>query len=68
MQEKQLPITTGNLIEYYIAQPKEGEKKKLVRERVNLADEKGEYDIGYYLNKQVLPAKRKYFPSLRRRR
>ena len=61
MQEKQLPITTGNLIEYYIAQPKEGEKKKLVRERVNLADEKGEYDIGYYLNKQVLPAAENIF-------
>ncbi len=61
MQEKELPITAGNLIEYYISQPKEGEGKKLVRERVRLADEKGEYDIDYYLNKQVLPAAENIF-------
>jgi len=61
MQEKELPITAGNLIEYYIAQPKEGEGKKLVRERVKLADEKGEYDIDYYLNKQVLPSAENIF-------
>src|SRR3989344_4379823 len=61
MQEKELPITAGNLIEYYIAQPKDGEGKKLVRERVNLSDEKGEYDIDYYLNKQVLPAAENIF-------
>jgi DNA polymerase elongation subunit (family B) len=61
MQERELPITAGNLIEYYIAQPKDGEKKKLVRERVNLSDEKGEYDIDYYLNKQVLPAAENIF-------
>ena len=61
MQEKELPITAGNMIEYYIAQPKEGEKKKLVRERVNLSIEEGDYDIGYYLNKQVLPAAENIF-------
>lgn len=61
MQEKELPITAGNMIEYYIAQPNPGEGKKLVRERVKLSDEKGEYDVDYYLNKQVLPAAENIF-------
>ena len=30
--------------------------KKLVREMVKLPDEKGEYNIKYYLDKQILPA------------
>ena len=32
------------------------ETKKLVREKVKLPDEKGEYNIEYYLEKQILPA------------
>jgi len=44
----------GSLIHYYIA---EGNGKKgLVRDKVKLADEKGEYDMDYYLNHQMLPA------------
>jgi DNA polymerase elongation subunit (family B) len=54
MQEKEIPISGGNLIEYYIAETRE--KKKLVREKVKLPEEKGEYDIKYYLERQILPA------------
>ena len=56
MREKEIPVSSGNLIEYYIAQPQDGEVKKLVRERVKLPSEKGEYEIKYYLEKQILPA------------
>jgi DNA polymerase elongation subunit (family B) len=54
MIEKSLPIGSGNLISYFIAETRE--KKKLVREKVKLPDEKGEYNIEYYLEKQILPA------------
>lgn len=56
MKERDMPLDAGALIEYYIAEAKEGEKKKLVRERVKLPDEKGDYDIEYYLKHQILPA------------
>jgi len=32
------------------------EKKKLIREKVKLVDEAGEYNIEYYLERQILPA------------
>ena len=54
MKEQKLPIDEGALIEFFIAETRE--KKKLVREKVKLANEKGEYDIKYYLERQVLPA------------
>ncbi len=54
MQEREIPISGGNMIEYFIAETRE--KKKLVREKVKLPDEKGEYNIEYYLEKQILPA------------
>jgi DNA polymerase elongation subunit (family B) len=54
MMERKIPIDMGTLIEYYIAETKE--KKKLIREKVKLADEKGEYNIEYYLKNQLLPA------------
>jgi DNA polymerase I/DNA polymerase-2 len=54
MMERKIPIDMGTLIEYYIAETKE--KKKLIREKVKLADEKGEYNIEYYLKHQLLPA------------
>ena len=54
MQEKSIPISGGNLIRYYIAETRE--RKKLVREKVKLPDEKGEYNIKYYLERQLLPA------------
>ena len=62
MQELEIPINIGMLIEYYIAEPenhqktKTGKTKALVRERAKLPSEKGEYDIEYYLNHQILPA------------
>ncbi len=54
MIEQEIPITQGNLVEYYIAETRD--KKKLVREKVKLPAEKGEYDIEYYLNHQIIPA------------
>ncbi|MDO8622768.1 MAG: DNA-directed DNA polymerase [archaeon] len=54
MDEKDIPIDPGSLIEYFIAETRE--KKKLIREMVKLPDEKGEYNIEYYLNNQILPA------------
>ncbi|MCF7910096.1 DNA-directed DNA polymerase [Candidatus Pacearchaeota archaeon] len=54
MRELEIPISQGNLIEYYIAEKKG--KNHLVRERVKLPQEPGEYDIKYYLEHQVLPA------------
>ncbi len=54
MQEQEIPVSQGNLIEYYIAET--AGKKKLVREKVKLPEEKGEYNIEYYLERQILPA------------
>ena len=54
MKELQLPVSSGNVIEYYIAETRE--KKKLVRDKVKLPMEKGKYDLDYYLNRQILPA------------
>jgi DNA polymerase elongation subunit (family B) len=54
MQEREIPIDPGSLIEYYIAETED--KKKLIRDKVKLADEKGEYNIEYYLKNQLLPA------------
>ncbi|GBE19730.1 DNA polymerase II [archaeon BMS3Abin17] len=54
MIEKKIPIGQGNLIEYYVAETRD--KKKLVRDKVKLLDEKGEYNKKYYLERQILPA------------
>ncbi len=54
MVEREIPISAGTLIEYYIAETKD--KKKLIRDKVKLTDEKGEYNIEYYLKHQILPA------------
>ena len=54
MKEKNLPVHVGMTVEYFIAETRE--KKDLVREKVKLDDEKGEYNIEYYLNNQVIPA------------
>ncbi|MGC9309103.1 MAG: hypothetical protein ACP5D2_00215, partial [Candidatus Nanoarchaeia archaeon] len=57
MEQQGLAVSQGNLIDYYVAEPDKKEKgKKLVRERVKLPDEDGDYDVGYYLNNQILPA------------
>jgi len=54
IKEKNLPVDMGMLIEYFIAETRE--KKALVRDKVKLPDEKGEYNIKYYLERQILPA------------
>ncbi len=54
MKEKEIPISQGNVVEYYISET--SSKKKLVRDKVKLPGEKGEYEIKYYLERQILPA------------
>jgi len=56
MEEQEIPVTEGNLVEYYIAETLGEKKVKLVREKVKLPHEKGKYNIEYYLNRQILPA------------
>ncbi len=54
MLEQDLPVSQGMLVEYYIAETRE--KTKRIGDKVKLPDEKGEYEIDYYLNNQLLPA------------
>lgn len=54
MKENGIPLDIGMTIQYFIAETRE--KKALVREKVKLPDEKGEYNIKYYLEHQILPA------------
>jgi DNA polymerase I/DNA polymerase-2 len=54
MQDAKIPIEQGGLIEYYLG--KTNTKSKLVRDKVKLPNEKGEYDVEYYLNNQIIPA------------
>jgi len=54
MRELNIPVSGANMIEYFIAETRE--KKSLVREKVKLPEEKGEYNIEYYLSRQILPA------------
>ncbi len=56
MKEQEIPISEGNLVEYYIAEIPPGTKSKLVREKVKLPNEPGKYNIEYYLERQILPA------------
>ncbi len=46
-------ISIGDLIEYYIG---EFPGEKLIRDKVRLPEEKGNYDIKYYLTHQLIPA------------
>ena len=54
MIEQNIPVGEGGLIEYYLGESKTN--SKLVRDKVKLISEKGEYNLEYYLNKQLLPA------------
>jgi DNA polymerase, archaea type len=56
MKSLDIPVNLGMLIEYYIAEPTDGKKRALVRERAKMPDEKGRYDLEYYLKNQILPA------------
>jgi DNA polymerase elongation subunit (family B) len=55
MREQAIAVDEGNLIEYYIAEIPD-KKSKLVREKVKLPNEEGEYNLEYYLDRQILPA------------
>lgn len=54
MIEQNIPVGEGGLIEYYLGES--NTKSKLVRDKVKLLNEKGDYNLEYYLNKQILPA------------
>mgnify|MGYP001607982825 CR=1 FL=1 len=62
MREKGMPVDIGMLMQYYISEPEShqktrtGKTKGPIRERARLPEEKGQYDIDYYLNNQILPA------------
>ena len=56
MQELGEPIDIGMLIRFFIAEVRSEKSKKLVREKVKLPEEKGEYNIKYYLEHQLIPA------------
>jgi len=59
MKENGLPIGVGSLIEFYIAET--NTKSKLVREKVKLPKERGNYDMEYYLEKQIIPSAENIF-------
>ncbi len=54
MEEANIPVDVGMLIQYFIAETRD--TKKLVRDKVKLPDEKGEYNLKYYLEHQLIPA------------
>ncbi|MEM2089842.1 MAG: DNA-directed DNA polymerase [Candidatus Pacearchaeota archaeon] len=54
LEERGVPVNVGMLIEYFIAETKQN--KKLVREKVKLPEEEGDYSIEYYLEHQIIPA------------
>ncbi|MEK6873908.1 MAG: DNA-directed DNA polymerase [Nanoarchaeota archaeon] len=54
MLAKGLPISSGMLIQYYIAES--SDKKSLTRDRAVFPEENKPYDTDYYLGKQILPA------------
>ena len=54
MVEKGIPFEPFTRLIYYIAKTKT--KSKLVRDKVKLETEEGDYDINYYLEKQIIPS------------
>lgn len=54
MHDAGMPVRIGMVIEFFIAETRE--KKSLVRDKVKLPDEKGEYNVQYYLEHQIIPA------------
>ncbi|MEM2784848.1 MAG: DNA-directed DNA polymerase [Candidatus Pacearchaeota archaeon] len=54
LEERGVPVNVGMLIEYFIAETKQN--KKLVREKVKLPEEEGDYSTEYYLEHQIIPA------------
>ena len=62
MIETGIPMAEGEIIEYYIAETKT--KSKLVRDKIALPEEKKDYNLTYYLEKQILPAIENIFQVL----
>ncbi|MCK5609161.1 ribonuclease H-like domain-containing protein [Candidatus Pacearchaeota archaeon] len=62
MAENETPVTQGGIIEYFIAETRT--KSKLVRDKVALIDEDKDYEIKYYLEKQIIPAIENIFQVL----
>jgi len=56
MIQKEMPVSMGTLIEYFIADIKTNDKKSLVRDKAKLPDENFDYDIQYYLEHQIIPS------------
>ncbi len=54
MKERKMPFDIFTPVEYYIAES--STKSKLIRDKVKLKDEKGGYDINYYLQNQIIPS------------
>ncbi len=54
MQEKGIVFDPFTSVEYYVA--KTNTKSKLIRDRIKLNGEPGEYDINYYLQNQIIPS------------
>ncbi len=54
MLAMEIPVNQGMLIQYFIAESKD--KKALTRDRAVFPDDSRDYDIRYYLEKQILPA------------
>lgn len=52
MKKANIPVSVGTLIEYYVSD----EKGKRIGDKVKLRGEKGDYDIEYYLQNQIVPA------------
>jgi len=52
MEKAGVPISQGMLIEYYVG---DGTGKR-IGDRIRLPNEKGKYDINYYLKNQILPS------------
>lgn len=52
MKKLGLPVNVGMLIQYYVAES----TKSRIRDKAKLPEEEGEYDINYYIERQIIPA------------
>ncbi|PIN91069.1 hypothetical protein COU57_02195 [Candidatus Pacearchaeota archaeon CG10_big_fil_rev_8_21_14_0_10_32_14] len=66
MLKEGLPVSMGTLIEYFIADTKEKSKKGPIRDQAKLINEFDDfdYDIDYYMNKQIIPSVENIFAVL----
>jgi DNA polymerase I/DNA polymerase-2 len=59
MKERKMPFDLFTPIEYYIAESLT--RSKLIRDKVKLKDEPGDYDVEYYLKNQIIPSAENIF-------